>query len=119
MVETGEDRKLSELRDASHHEEANRPGVDLELLVEVVQNRADPVQRRNVVEELGDRFVVFVDEDDDLLRWRLRGSATQEGVKIHSRIYGLVVLKTNLIAEANDKSCQRRLELFKCLAIRA
>ena len=36
-----------------------------------MERLADELLCFDVVEEAGDRLVVFVDEDDDLLRWRL------------------------------------------------
>ena len=42
-----------------------------QLIVEVLERLADALQGFAVVGEAGGRVVVFVDEDDDLLRWRL------------------------------------------------
>ena len=82
MVEAGEDRKLRQFRHTRQEKEPYRPRIDLQFLVEVMKSRAHLVERRQVVEELRHRLVVFVDEDDDLLRRRLRGRSLEKVVEL-------------------------------------
>ena len=112
--ERGEDGYFGELGDASNHREADEVGGVLELGVERGEAVADGDGEVGVFERLGDRVVVFVDEDDDLARLAPRRERRHGICEIDRLVLCVVVVAISGRFKARFYDIrERRFELFE------